>query len=319
MANGGVVTGVHPGATSGATQTGTRCQRAWFRTLPSSRPRRTRHTNTRGATWANGLTAGRTVPLSDFHIARPGDSAQEIDTQLARGKHLLLTPGVYDIDRGIKVHRPDTVVLGLGHATLTATRGATPLDVAGAAGIVAGVTIDAGPQESPVLPRVGKRGTRARSATRPRCRTCTSGSAAHMWARWARDQCGQPRRIEEPSTIRGELTDDVRQAGGHLRFTAKKRGEAAPGDSPVLLMTPQARIHPSAHAVAESHVYLLRPNDVVNLFDQVVRAWRTARTRDLDSLTATELTAIFQAEGALPSHWLPKLRTKPLQQDETAE
>jgi hypothetical protein len=118
----------------------------------------------------------------------------------------------------------------------------------------------------------------------------------------------------------GELgADDVRQVGGHLRFTAKMRAEAAPGDSPALLMTPQARIHPSAHAVAESHVYLLRPDDVVDLFDRVVRAWRTARTRDLDSLTPTELAAIFQAESALPSQWLPKLRTEPLQQDETSE
>jgi hypothetical protein len=49
----------------------------------------------------------------------------------------------------------------------------------------------------------------------------------------------------------GELgADDVRQAGGHLRFIAAQRGQAAPGDSP--------------------------------------------------------------AEGALPSQWLPQLRTQPL-------
>jgi hypothetical protein len=118
----------------------------------------------------------------------------------------------------------------------------------------------------------------------------------------------------------GELgADDVRQAGGHLRFTAKKRAEAAPGDSPALLMTPQTRIHTSAHAIAESHVYLLRPGDVVDLFDRMVRAWRTARTRDLDSLTPTELAAIFLTEGALPSQWLPRLRVEPVQQDDAGE
>ena len=37
----------------------------------------------------------------DFYVARPGDSARELASQLARGKHLLLTPGVYDIDRSL--------------------------------------------------------------------------------------------------------------------------------------------------------------------------------------------------------------------------
>nr|CEL20999.1 putative secreted protein [Kibdelosporangium sp. MJ126-NF4]CTQ95487.1 putative secreted protein [Kibdelosporangium sp. MJ126-NF4] len=114
--------------------------------------------NTRGITWANGMTPGRTLPLGDFHVAKPGDSVQAINLHLAMGKHLLLTPGVYDIARSIEVRRPDTVVLGIGHATLTAARGAVPLEVGDVPGIVvAGVTIDAGPQESPVLLRVGKR------------------------------------------------------------------------------------------------------------------------------------------------------------------
>ncbi|MEU8360110.1 adenylyl cyclase [Nonomuraea sp. NPDC048882] len=114
--------------------------------------------NTRGISWANGLTPGRTLPIGDFYVAKPSDSAQDINRQLARGKHLLLTPGVYDIARSIEIRRPDTVVLGLGHATLTASRGSTPIDVADVPGVViAGVTIDAGPRKSPVLLRVGSR------------------------------------------------------------------------------------------------------------------------------------------------------------------
>ncbi|MFD0203427.1 MULTISPECIES: hypothetical protein [Saccharothrix] len=113
--------------------------------------------NTSGVSWANGQTPGRTVPLSDFFVAKPGDSVREINNQLARGKHLLLTPGVYDIARSIEVKRRGTVVLGLGHATLTAVNGSTPLDIADAPGIVvAGVTVDAGTELSPVLVRVGK-------------------------------------------------------------------------------------------------------------------------------------------------------------------
>ena len=126
-------------------------------------------TNTSGITWAAGLTPGRTLPISDFFVAKPSDSVRVINDQLAGGKHLLLTPGVYDIGRSIKIKRPDTVVLGLGHATLTAVNGSTPLDVADVPGvIVAGVTVDAGTEESPVLLRVGSgHGTSEGSAHNP--------------------------------------------------------------------------------------------------------------------------------------------------------
>ncbi|MBP2325066.1 hypothetical protein JOF56_005451 [Kibdelosporangium banguiense] len=114
--------------------------------------------NTRGITWANGVTPGRTIPISDFFVAKPSDSVREINSQLARGKNLLLTPGVYDIARSIEVKWPNQVVLGLGHATLTAVNGATPLEVGDVPGVVvAGVTVDAGLKESPVLLRVGKK------------------------------------------------------------------------------------------------------------------------------------------------------------------
>ncbi|HET6533925.1 MAG TPA: adenylyl cyclase [Actinoplanes sp.] len=113
---------------------------------------------TRGISWADGQTPGRTLPLSDFYVARPGDSEQKINWQLEKGKHLLLTPGVYDIDRPINVKRRGTVVLGIGHATLTAVNGVTPLTVGDVPGVIlAGVTIDAGLQESRTLLRVGSR------------------------------------------------------------------------------------------------------------------------------------------------------------------
>ena len=114
--------------------------------------------DSRGITWAEGMTPGRSIPIRDFFIADPTDSVQVINNQLARGKHLILTPGVYDVAKSISVKRPDTVVLGLGLATLDAVDGAIPLTIADKAGIiVAGVTIDAGPVESPVLLQVGKR------------------------------------------------------------------------------------------------------------------------------------------------------------------
>ncbi len=127
-------------------------QGRWNVRVPSAQ------TSSRGLTWRDGLTPGRTIPLSEFFVARPTDSVQKIDNQLARGRNLLLTPGVYDVPRSIAIKRADTVVLGLGHATLTAVDGAVPLTVADRPGVViAGVTIDAGPVSSPVLLRVGTR------------------------------------------------------------------------------------------------------------------------------------------------------------------
>jgi hypothetical protein len=121
-------------------------------------------TNTRGTSWAKGMTPGRTLPITDFFVATPSDSVEAINDELASGKHLLLTPGVYGIDRSIEVKRSNTVVLGLGHATLTAVDGSTPLAVADVPGVVvAGVTVDAGLEESPVLLQVGSRNARSRS------------------------------------------------------------------------------------------------------------------------------------------------------------
>ena len=115
-------------------------------------------TSTSGTTWADGMTAGRTIPLRDFFVATPSDSVQTINNRLARGMNLLFTPGTYDVAKSISVKRANTVALGLGHATLTAVNGAVPLTVADVPGvIIAGVTIDAGTVESPVLLEIGKK------------------------------------------------------------------------------------------------------------------------------------------------------------------
>ncbi|WP_433383509.1 adenylyl cyclase [Actinoplanes sp. CA-142083] len=125
--------------------------------------------NSSGVSWANGITPGRTVPLSDFYIAKPSDPEWKINTQLLLGKNLLLTPGVYNIDQSLQVFWPNQVVLGIGHATLTAVNGATPLKVADVPGaIVAGVTIDAGTKESKTLLQVGtKYGPNFSSSSNP--------------------------------------------------------------------------------------------------------------------------------------------------------
>ena len=124
---------------------------SWFVRVPDAQR------DTSGISWANGMTAGRSIPLSEFYVAKPTDPVGRINVALAQGKNLLFTPGIYDVDRTILVQRPDTVVLGLGHATLTAKNGATPLRIADRPGIVvAGLTMDAGTKLSPVLLQVGQ-------------------------------------------------------------------------------------------------------------------------------------------------------------------
>ena len=114
--------------------------------------------NSVGTTWANGHTPGTSVPLRDFFVAKPSDSVSTINAALARGLDLLLTPGVYNLDSPIKVKRVDTVVLGLGMATLTAAHGNAVLTTADVPGIdIAGVTVDAGPVTSPVLVQIGSK------------------------------------------------------------------------------------------------------------------------------------------------------------------
>jgi hypothetical protein len=111
-----------------------------------------------GTTWGSGSTAGRSISLSDFYLAKPSDSVRTINYQLARGRNLILTPGVYPVSRPIEVERPDTVVLGLGVATLTAVHGATAVRVGDVKGVdVAGLMIDAGAETSPVLFQVGRK------------------------------------------------------------------------------------------------------------------------------------------------------------------
>jgi len=121
-----------------------------------------------GITWRGGNTPGRSIPLTSFFIAHPGDTAAAINAQLAAGKNLLITPGIYELTEPIRVTRPDTIVLGLGFATLNPTQGTAALTTADVDGvIVTGLLIDAGPVESPVLVEVGPEGSHANHASNP--------------------------------------------------------------------------------------------------------------------------------------------------------
>jgi hypothetical protein len=112
--------------------------------------------NSAGTTWASGPTPGSSIPIDQFFIATPADSAAAINTAIQRGKNLILTPGVYQLDQTIEVTRPDSIVLGLGFPTLVPQNGIVSMDVARAKGmLISGVMFDAGTSSSPVLLQVG--------------------------------------------------------------------------------------------------------------------------------------------------------------------
>ncbi len=122
-----------------------------------------------GITWRHGTTPGKTIPIRRFYIARPEvDTAATLNAALANGKNLLLTPGIYKLTEAIRITRPDTVVLGLGFATLQPVNGTAAMTTADVDGvIVAGLLFDAGMKQSPVLLQVGPDGSKARHLQNP--------------------------------------------------------------------------------------------------------------------------------------------------------
>jgi len=73
------------------------------------------------------------------------------------------------LDRSIEVKRPDTVVLGLGLATLVPQSGNAAITIGAVDGVeVSGLIVDAGPVNSPVLFQIGKpNGSKTQRSNRP--------------------------------------------------------------------------------------------------------------------------------------------------------
>ncbi|MGW7309782.1 RICIN domain-containing protein [Streptomyces sp. NPDC054835] len=125
-------------------------------------------TDSTATSWAAGVPAGTSLGMDAFFVVKPGASAAQINGALAAGKNLLVTPGVYHLDQTLRVTRPDTVVLGLGLATLVPDNGVTAMTVADVDGVkLAGVLFDAGPVNSPTLLELGPAGSGASHAVNP--------------------------------------------------------------------------------------------------------------------------------------------------------
>jgi len=131
--------------------------------------------NVQGVSWNPPQAPGVALPLSDFRIVKPADNggpivlqASELNTDLAAGRHLLFTPGVYYLNGTLEVNRANTIVLGMGLATLVANDGQALIRVGDVDGVsIAGLTLEAGPQVSSTLLEVGPAGSRADHSANP--------------------------------------------------------------------------------------------------------------------------------------------------------
>ncbi len=125
-------------------------------------------TNASGASWANGATPGTSVPMSQFFVATPSNTAAQMNAALAEGCSLFLTPGVYNIDQTLNVTNPNTTVLGVGFPTLVPTGGVNTMQVGDSDGVrISGVLFDAGTTNSSALLTVGTQGSATSHAADP--------------------------------------------------------------------------------------------------------------------------------------------------------
>jgi hypothetical protein len=125
--------------------------------------------DTRGVSWLDGPTPGQSISLDHFYIARPKEAtAERLNAELAGGKHVLFTPGVYSLDETLRITRADTILLGLGVPSLIPKKGLPILSVADVDGVkIAGLILDAGAVRSPTLLEVGPADSKADHSANP--------------------------------------------------------------------------------------------------------------------------------------------------------
>lgn len=99
-------------------------------------------------------------PFEQVYVTRESDTATQINAKLASGLHVVISPGVYNLDVALKVQHDDQVLLCLGLASLIPTHGTAAIEVAsGIGGVrVAGCILQASPVESPQLLKWGDKG-----------------------------------------------------------------------------------------------------------------------------------------------------------------
>ena len=126
-----------------------------------------RRTNSKGVSWS-GNNNGTFISIDKCFVAKPSDSVDTINAELAKGKHLVFTPGIYNVNKPIEVKNKNTVVLGIGLASLKSTNGNVCIKTADADGIkIAGLLFDAGTTNTRTMLQVGESGSSRSHASNP--------------------------------------------------------------------------------------------------------------------------------------------------------
>lgn len=126
--------------------------------------------NTRGVSYTRtDMGEGETLDLLEqFFIVKPGTTADEMNQQLAQGRNLLFTPGIYALEAPLHISRSNTIVMGIGWATVVPAEDSEAAilinDVDGVQ--VASILFDAH-HSSQTLVRVGQPGAKASHKDNP--------------------------------------------------------------------------------------------------------------------------------------------------------
>lgn len=128
-------------------------------------------TRTIGPSWtSNYMGDGTSYSINDFYVAKATkDNASTINAALSQGKHILLTPGIYYAETPIKVERENTIILGLGLATIIPgqSNSECAIKVSDVGGVtIAGVILDAQYSSNNMIV-VGTKGSTVSHASNP--------------------------------------------------------------------------------------------------------------------------------------------------------
>jgi len=125
-----------------------------------------KRTNAVGHDWDS--TGATVVDFSNVYVASASsDTSTTINAKLAAGKHVVMSPGIYQLDAPLLLNTDGQVLLGLGLATLVAANGTPTVQVGNVKGVrVAGLLLQAGALPTTTLLQWGD-GTSAGDADSP--------------------------------------------------------------------------------------------------------------------------------------------------------
>jgi len=125
--------------------------------------------NSTGVSWINGGKDEYNMNIADFYIVKSNiDNSESMNAALKKGKNLIITPGIYHLDKSLKVTRPGTLIFGMGMPSLQSENGNPVIEISDVDAVtVCGLTIDAGVIPSETLFVVGEPNSEKSHAKNP--------------------------------------------------------------------------------------------------------------------------------------------------------